>query len=269
MQIIHTSFVFLLGSSQEVISKKGNDSFIWSFFFCFASVVQTHEPNLQKSAPTTPELQGSQTPSASNSCLAAVPERSSSDGNSQGGSSSSPSFSLTVCPTLKTPSFVEQSGTYRFRICPPTKQSSGGQDQRGIVLPGGFTLIQLPKRGADGAASKSENTENLTGGNEGALCGGPVLPGLESYIGACLGDRTEGSVSQESNVDFNFEGSSTTSFDMDEDVIVRTNNVLFFLKQSWITVNHRVMFSTGWVCGHWDRGRRGECIQELTVSPVQ
>lgn len=28
-------FCFFLGSSQEVISKKGNDSFIWSFFFLF------------------------------------------------------------------------------------------------------------------------------------------------------------------------------------------------------------------------------------------
>lgn len=84
-----------------------------------------------------------------------------------------------------------------------------------------------------------------------------MLPGLESYIGACLGDRTEGSVSQESNVDFNFEGSSSSSasFDMDEDVIVRTNIYIYFLnvqqtKQSWITVNHHVIFYTGWFCGH-------------------
>lgn len=100
----------------------------------------------------------------------------------------------------------------------------------------------------------------MTGGNqalpqEGALGGGPVLPGLEGYIGACLGDRTEGSVGQESNVDFNFDGLSAASFDMDEDVIVRTVFFLFFFnvqqtKQSWITVDHHVMFYAGWLCGH-------------------
>lgn len=181
--------------------------------------VQTHQPNLQNS-PTTPELQTSQTPLALDSGLTAVPEQSSSDRNSQGGSS--PSFSLTVCPKLKTPSFVEQSGTYRFRICPPTKQSAGDQFQRGIVLPGGFTLIQLSKQGANKDAPRSENTENVISGNEallqdGALCDRRVLPGFEGYTGSNLGDTTEGSTSQESNVDLNLEGSAL--FDMDEDVI--------------------------------------------------
>ncbi|XP_054618404.1 uncharacterized protein magl isoform X2 [Dunckerocampus dactyliophorus] len=53
--------------------------------------------------------------------------------------------SLTVSPSLKTPSFLSQSGTYCFRICPPSNPVQGDQKQPGISLPGGFTLIQLPK----------------------------------------------------------------------------------------------------------------------------
>lgn len=56
---------------------------------------------------------------------------------------------------------------------------------------------------------------------KGTLGGAPVLPGLEGENWAYLGDRTDGSAGQESNEDFNFEGLSSESFDMDEDVIVR------------------------------------------------
>lgn len=123
---------------------------------------------------------------------------------------------------------MEQSGTYRFRICPPAKRSSGDPNQREIVLPGGFTLIQLSKQGSDGAAPKPDSTENLIGGNEvllqeGTPGGAPGLPGLEGDSWAYQGDRTDGSISQESNEDFNFEGLSSASFDMDEDLIVRAN----------------------------------------------
>lgn len=59
--------------------------------------------------------------------------------------------SLTVSPSLKNPAFLAQSGTYSFRICPPSNQAVGGQNPPGIVLPGGFTLIELPKPGPDGA----------------------------------------------------------------------------------------------------------------------
>ncbi|KAK2890338.1 MAX gene-associated protein isoform X2 [Channa argus] len=68
--------------------------------------------------------------------------------------------SLTVSPSLKTPSFLGQSGTYSFRICPPANQSSNGQNLPGVTLPGGFTLIQLPKPGAK--ESESVNTTNIT-----------------------------------------------------------------------------------------------------------
>ncbi|XP_005917749.1 MAX gene-associated protein isoform X2 [Haplochromis burtoni] len=77
-----------------------------------------------------------------------------SDSSFQSSSSSSP-VSLTVSQSLKSPSFLGQSGTYSFRICPPSNQGTGGQKLPGVSLPGGFTLIQLPAPGADGAAQQS------------------------------------------------------------------------------------------------------------------
>ncbi|XP_035534606.1 MAX gene-associated protein-like isoform X2 [Morone saxatilis] len=82
----------------------------------------------------------------------------------QNSSTSSP-VSLTVSQSLKTPSFLGQSGTYSFRICPPANQGTRDQNLPGVTLPGGFTLIQLPKPGANGAVqqSKSENVTNMAG----------------------------------------------------------------------------------------------------------
>ncbi|XP_061609594.1 uncharacterized protein magl isoform X2 [Phyllopteryx taeniolatus] len=53
--------------------------------------------------------------------------------------------SLTVSPSLKTPSFLRQHGTYAFRICPPSSLSEKETNRPSITLPGGFTLIQIPK----------------------------------------------------------------------------------------------------------------------------
>nr|XP_046155146.1 kinesin-like protein KIF21A [Oncorhynchus gorbuscha] len=72
-----------------------------------------------------------------------------------------PPLSLTVSSSLKTPSFLGQTGTYSFRICPPTAgdQGSRGPGQgtvggpAGVSLPGGFTLIQLPKPGGTGGGA--------------------------------------------------------------------------------------------------------------------
>ncbi|XP_047430369.1 MAX gene-associated protein [Mugil cephalus] len=85
----------------------------------------------------------------------------SSSSSFQTSSTNSP-VSLTVSPSLKSPSFLGHSGTYSFRICPPSNQGDRDQKQPGVTLPGGFTLIQLPKPGADGAAQQSEppNTTN-------------------------------------------------------------------------------------------------------------
>ncbi|KAM7368132.1 hypothetical protein PAMP_014379 [Pampus punctatissimus] len=77
-------------------------------------------------------------------------------------SSTSSPVSLTVSPSLKTPSFLGQSGTYSFRICPPTIQSTRGQNLPRVTLPGGFTLIQLPKPGADGASTQQSEAGNTT-----------------------------------------------------------------------------------------------------------
>ncbi|XP_068433805.1 MAX gene-associated protein isoform X2 [Clinocottus analis] len=73
--------------------------------------------------------------------------------------------SLTVSQSLKTPSFLGQSGTYSFRICPPANEGTRGQKLPGVPLPGGFTLIELPQPGADGAASETANaaTANAPG----------------------------------------------------------------------------------------------------------
>uniref|UniRef100_UPI0037E87DD1 uncharacterized protein n=1 Tax=Semicossyphus pulcher TaxID=241346 RepID=UPI0037E87DD1 len=76
------------------------------------------------------------------------------------GSSMSSPVSLTVSPSLKTPSFLGQSGTYSFRICPPANQGTAGKTPPGVSLPGGFTLIQLPKPGGDGAAQQSESAND-------------------------------------------------------------------------------------------------------------
>lgn len=75
-------------------------------------------------------------------------------------SSTAPTVSLTVSPSLKTPSFLGQSGTFSFRICPPHNQGFNSQTQQRVLLPGGFTLIQLPSQNADGDSQQlqCENT---------------------------------------------------------------------------------------------------------------
>ncbi|KAM3603399.1 uncharacterized protein V6R79_021646 [Siganus canaliculatus] len=77
----------------------------------------------------------------------------------QSSSTASP-VSLTVSPALKTPSFLGQSGTYSFRICPPTVPGIRDQSLPGVTLPGGFTLIQLPKSATEGALKSIKTEEN-------------------------------------------------------------------------------------------------------------
>ncbi|XP_030578026.1 MAX gene-associated protein isoform X2 [Archocentrus centrarchus] len=96
--------------------------------------------------------------SQKSSNISSVQSLASSQHNSnisfQSSSSSSP-VSLTVSQSLKVPSFLGQSGTYSFRICPPSNQGTGEQKLPGVTLPGGFTLIQLPKPRAGGAVQES------------------------------------------------------------------------------------------------------------------
>ncbi|XP_038141998.1 MAX gene-associated protein isoform X1 [Cyprinodon tularosa] len=77
-------------------------------------------------------------------------------------SSTSSPVSLTVSPSLKSPSFLAESGTYSFRICPPSTQAGGGQQPPGVALPGGFTLIQLPKPGAEGATEQARSANSAS-----------------------------------------------------------------------------------------------------------
>ncbi|XP_057678673.1 uncharacterized protein magl isoform X3 [Corythoichthys intestinalis] len=56
-----------------------------------------------------------------------------------------PPVSLTVSSSMKTPSFLSQSGTYSFRICPPSNSGVKDQNQPGVTLPGGFKLLRIPK----------------------------------------------------------------------------------------------------------------------------
>ncbi|XP_076612472.1 uncharacterized protein LOC143336289 [Chaetodon auriga] len=120
--------------------------------------VQLSKPDSwRKASITTP--QHSQKPLTINPFHAFVPGQRSSVNPFQHSSMSSP-VSLTVSPSLKTPSFLGKSGTYSFRIFPPANQLTGDQKLPGVTLPGGFTLIELPKPGADGAAPQSESVNN-------------------------------------------------------------------------------------------------------------
>ncbi|XP_040920857.1 MAX gene-associated protein isoform X2 [Toxotes jaculatrix] len=120
--------------------------------------VQFQPDSQRKGSITLP--QRSQNSSTISSIQSFVSSQRSSVSPFQSSSTSSP-VSLTVSPSLKTPSFLGQSGTYSFRIFPPANQSTRNQKLPGVTLPGGFTLIQLPKHGADRATQQSE-TVNTT-----------------------------------------------------------------------------------------------------------
>lgn len=198
-----------------------------------------------------------------------VPGKSSSVNTFQSSSKSSP-VSVTVSPSLKTPSFLGQSGTYSFRICPPAQQDSGAQNPPGVTLPGGFTLIQLPKHGADGAALQSENKTNTAGKglpqkgaffNSGCLLGdpdtnwlgldtfmrakellssGPIKPGTAGNNKASSGERNEADISQDSNQDITSEDLSSESSDCcvdgDEEVSVWTSKLVFLKESCLLTI---------------------------------
>ncbi|XP_070844164.1 uncharacterized protein [Chaetodon trifascialis] len=120
--------------------------------------VQLSKPDSwRKASITTPQL--SQNALTINPFHAFVLGQRSSVNPFQHSSMSSP-VSLTVSPSLKTPSFLGKSGTYSFRIFPPANQLTRDQKLPGVTLPGGFTLIELPKPGTDGAAPQSESVKN-------------------------------------------------------------------------------------------------------------
>ena len=101
--------------------------------------------------------------------------------------------SITVSRSLKEPSFLAERGTYSFRICPPaTNQGPGAggggggpaRHPAGVSLPGGFTLIQLPKHGANGALALPVDPDRFpSAANRGdapvktEVCSDAVTPG--------------------------------------------------------------------------------------------
>ncbi|XP_029902719.1 MAX gene-associated protein isoform X2 [Myripristis murdjan] len=127
---------------------------------------QQVNPDILKKEPGT-SPHPSQKPSAMSTFMTFVTGQRGSLTSLQSSSSLSP-VSLTVSPSLKTPSFLGHSGTYSFRICPPATPGSRGSGQHlpGVTLPGGFTLIELPKPNVDGAVvqlAENVNTTNMTG----------------------------------------------------------------------------------------------------------
>ncbi|XP_076016321.1 MAX gene-associated protein [Genypterus blacodes] len=94
--------------------------------------------------------------------------------------------SLTVSQSLKTPGFLAERGTYSFRICPPGGQSAKAPNPTGVTLPGGFTLIDLPKPGAPAPALTGNAAKMSTDAarpQEDALfrsVHSPAEPGLEN-----------------------------------------------------------------------------------------
>ncbi|XP_072305358.1 uncharacterized protein mgab [Eucyclogobius newberryi] len=64
-------------------------------------------------------------------------------------------ISITVSPSLKTPSFLGQKGSFSFRICPPDSEAC---KLPGVPLPGGFTMIQLPKPAPDKTPHSDKNS---------------------------------------------------------------------------------------------------------------
>ncbi|XP_030201317.1 uncharacterized protein mgab [Gadus morhua] len=108
--------------------------------------------------------------------------------------------SITVSRSLKEPSFLAERGTYSFRICPPTANqgpaaaaAAGGPARHpaGVSLPGGFTLIQLPKHGANGALALPVDPERFPSAADRGeapvkieVCPDAVAPGNDADVEA-------------------------------------------------------------------------------------
>ncbi|KAM9703863.1 uncharacterized protein mgab isoform 2-T3 [Menidia menidia] len=110
--------------------------------------------------PVQPGLWGSGSLSSTEYSLAEalVPVR---NGSAIQSSSRSSPIRLTVSPSLKSPSFLAQSGTCSFRICPPSSHE-GSEKPQGVALPGGFTLIQLPQAGAHSSDAHHPKPQKVT-----------------------------------------------------------------------------------------------------------
>lgn len=109
--------------------------------------------------------------------------------------------SLTVSPSLKTPSFLGQKGTYSFRIRPPDNEDPS---LPGVQLPGGFTLIHLPTPTTNTAANQHINNSNF---NRDFLRAGALS----------LFNENKGNTTRQVESDMDSDSSSEYSDDYDED----------------------------------------------------
>ncbi|XP_061785343.1 MAX gene-associated protein isoform X1 [Nerophis lumbriciformis] len=123
-------------------------------------------------------------------------------------------ISLTVSPSMKTPSFLSQSGTCSFRICPSSNLREGDQNQMGISLPGGFTLLRLPKPDAaltEFQTAKTDNADRVVCKTaEGPVVANETLASTEAIIlssssedenSDSCDDSTENDMNEDSSVD--------------------------------------------------------------------
>lgn len=190
-------------------------------------------------------------------------------------SSMTSNVSLTVSPSLKTPSFLGQTGTFSFRICPPTDQGTKSQTQQGVLLPGGFTLIQLPSQNTNGDSQQvpCENTGgtahlNWLGVDIAAkareLLSGEMVK-QEFFTAPKCNDDTSSEESIELNRQVESGGNDSESSDFSEesDEVQQKSpkhNCLLLLKLTFMFVlNHFIMTVVGgcgnyrwltWI-GHW------------------
>lgn len=183
-------------------------------------------------------------------------------------SSMTSNVSLTVSPSLKTPSFLGQTGTFSFRICPPTNQGTKSQTQQGVLLPGGFTLIQLPSQNTNGDSQQvpCENTGgtaqlNWLGLDIAAkarelLSGEMVKP--EFFTAPKCNDDTSSEESIELNRPVESGGNESESSDFseesDEVQVQRSpkHNCLVLLELTFMFVlNHFIMTAVGGCGNYW------------------
>ncbi|XP_051909489.1 MAX gene-associated protein isoform X6 [Hippocampus zosterae] len=104
--------------------------------------------------------------------------------------------SLTVSPSLKTPSFLSQSGTYSFRICPPCNPSKKDNNCPSVTLPGGFTLIRLPKSDRPNEPTNIVAQQGTT--NEDVPVATKGTQGMKDEQPICSSEDCESSLSDDS-----------------------------------------------------------------------
>lgn len=180
-------------------------------------------------------------------------------------SSMTSNVSLTVSPSLKTPSFLGQTGTFSFRICPPTNQGTKSQTQQGVLLPGGFTLIQLPSQNTNGDSQQvpcehTGGTANLNwlgldiAAKARELLSGEMVKPQFFTAPKCNDDTSsEESIELNRQVESGGNDSESSDFSEESDEVPQKgpkHNCLVLLKLTFMFVlNHFIMTAVG-RCGN-------------------